>query len=183
MPASTAPSPAAVRPLGRLRRGSELDPQLLIDLTADLQTAVGLDRALAITLRTVRKVVAFTGASIQLLGSDGIRLGAAYPPPTATALAARIPEGQGIAGAVIASGKMRYLPDITQPASAVPAHRRAESTSRHTRSYLAVPIFLAGTPVGLLQLDSVEPDAFSPQVALVLATAAANLGGVLAGHQ
>lgn len=179
MPTGAATSAAKIRAQGRLRRGSELDPQLLIDLTADLQSAIDLDTALALTLRTVRKVVAFTGASIQVLGSDGIRLGAAYPPPTATALAARIPEGQGVAGAVIASGKMRYLADITVPAAAVPAHRRAESTSRHTRSYLAVPIFLMGKPAGLLQLDSVEPDAFPPHVALVLATAAANLGSLL----
>ena len=179
MPTGAATPAATMRARGRLRRGSELDPQLLVDLTADLQSAIDLDSALALTLRTVRKVVAFTGASIQLLGSDGIRLGAAYPPPTATARAARIPEGQGVAGAVIASGKMRYLADITVPAAAVPAHRRAESTSRHTRSYLAVPIFLTGKPVGLLQLDSVEPDAFPPHVALVLATAAANLGNLL----
>jgi EAL domain-containing protein (putative c-di-GMP-specific phosphodiesterase class I) len=173
---------ATVRAQGRLRRDSELDPQLLIDLNADLQCATGLDMALTLMLRTLRNLVAFTGASIQLLGGDGIRLAAAYPPPTATARAARIPPGQGVAGAVITSGKMRYLADITVPTAAVPAQQRTDSTSRHTRSYLAVPLYRAGNPVGLLQLDSVEPDAFPPHVALVLATAAASLTDVLERH-
>jgi putative methionine-R-sulfoxide reductase with GAF domain len=77
---------------------------------------------------------------------------------------------------------MRYLADITVPTAAVPAQQRTDSTSRHTRSYLAVPLYRAGNPVGLLQLDSVEPDAFPPHVALVLATAAASLTDVLERH-
>jgi len=182
MPTRVQALPATIRSTGRLRRISELDPQLLIDLTAGLQSVTDLEAALDLTLRTMRKVVAFTGASIQLLGSDGIRLGAAYPPPTAAARAARIPEGQGVAGAVIATGQMRYLADITVPAAAIPSQRRDESTSRHTRSYLAVPIFLGGAPVGLVQLDSVEPDAFPPEMALVLSTAAANLGEMAARY-
>jgi EAL domain-containing protein (putative c-di-GMP-specific phosphodiesterase class I) len=170
------------RALARLRRGPDLDAQLLIDLNAELQSASDLDSAFALTLRAVRILVSFTGASIQLLGRDGIRLAAAYPPPTAQAWAARIPAGQGVGGEVIASGKMRYLADITAPAAAVSEERRSASTSRHTRSYLAVPLYLAGEPVGLLQLDSVEPDAFPPHVAFVLATAASSLTDVLARH-
>jgi len=184
-PSSVMPTHRAtthVRAQGHLRRGSDLDPQLLIDLNAELQSATDLDSAFTLMLRTLRKLVAFTGASVQLLGPDGIRLAAAYPPPTVTARSARIPVGQGVAGEVIASGKMRYLADITLPAAAVPAQRRSESTSRHTRSYLAVPLYQGGEPVGLLQLDSVEPDAFPLHVALVLATAAGSLTEVLASH-
>ena len=184
-PASVMPAHRAritPRAQGRLRRDLDLDPQPLIDLNAMLQCTTDIDSAFALLLDTLRRDVAFTGASIQLLGHDGIRLAAAYPPPTATARAARIPPGHGVAGEVIASGRMRYIPDISAPKAAVSARRLSESTSRHTRSYLAVPLFHAGEPIGLLQLDSVESDAFSPQVAFVLATAAASLTDTLASY-
>jgi EAL domain-containing protein (putative c-di-GMP-specific phosphodiesterase class I) len=154
--------------------------QLLIDLARDLADVPDIETAFAALTEALRPMVDFTGGSVQVLGPDGIGLVAAHPKPTEQALAARIPPGQGVGGSVIATGQLRYLSDITTPAAAVPADRRDRSTTRHTRSYLAVPLFSGTGCVGLVQLDSVEADAFSPDVHVLLAACAIPLGQVLA---
>jgi EAL domain-containing protein (putative c-di-GMP-specific phosphodiesterase class I) len=159
-----------------------LPAQILVDLARDVGDAQNIATAFAIVITALRPLVDFTGGSVQVLGTDGIRLAAAHPPATEEALAARIPAGQGVAGSVIASGQLRYLPDITVPAAAVSADRRTRSTTRHTRSYLAVPIFVGTHCVGLVQLDSVEAEAFGPDIQMLLAGCAIPLGQVLARH-
>ena len=153
--------------------------QWLVDVVRDVSAAPDLVAAFAVVVTALRGRVRFTGGSVQVLGPDGIRLAAAHPPPTAQALAMRIPAGQGVGGAVCATGQVRYLPDITVPAAAVEESRRSRSTTRHTRSYLAVPLFAGSECVGLVQLDSVEPDAFDAEVHLLLAACAAPLAGLL----
>lgn len=168
------------RPVTRLRVPRPAVPaQLLVDLARDVGDAVDVAAAFGVLMSALRPLVDFTGGSVQLLGPDGIGLAAAHPQPTAEALAARIPAGQGVAGAVVATGQVRYLPDITVPAAAVSADRRSRSTTRHTRSYLAVPLLVGSRCVGLLQLDSVEADAFGPDVHLLLAGCAILIGRVV----
>lgn len=157
-----------------------LAPQLLLDLLRDLGQAPDLEAGFRMLIAALRPMVDFTGGSVQLLGHDGIRLAAAHPPATAEAMAARIPAGQGVGGSVIDTGQLRYLPDITVPEAAVAADRRAKATTRHTRSYVAVPLFDGPRPIGLIQLDSVEPEAFDQDIQLLLAGCAGPLGLLLA---
>lgn len=171
LPRLTAPSPR--------QAPTALPAQLLIDVLRDIGDAPDIAAALPVLLTALRPLADFTGGSVQLLGPDGIRLAAAHPPPTTEALAARIPAGQGVAGSVIATGQLRYLPDITTPDSAVTSDRRARSTTRHTRSYLAVPLFVRSSCIGLIQLDSVEVDAFGTDVHLLLAACAGPVSTVL----
>jgi GAF domain-containing protein len=103
--------------------------------------------------------VSFTGGSILLVDGDQVRIAAAVPAPTEDALAARIPLGQGVSGTIAVTGEPRYLPDITI-ASTVTAGRRNRSSSTGVRSWYGVPLIAEGRPMGVLQVDSTEVDAF-----------------------
>ena len=156
------------------RRRGPSGGQVLLDLSRDLQHCRLIGDAFARTLLALRQSLTFTGGSIQLLGDDGIRLAAAHPPPSEEALSARLPKGQGVGGAIIASHELRYIPDITAFSSAPSPRRR--STTRDTRSYLGVPLLVGGAAIGLLQIDSVDVDAFDAEAEVLLAGCA----GVLA---
>lgn len=151
--------------------------QHLSDLAREL-SSVAPDPAVLFRLAVgaLRRTVDFTGGSLQLAGPDGVRLAAADPPPPPEAFLARLPLGQGVAGAVLATGRPVYLPDITRSA-AVPARKRAISGG--VRSYLAMPLFSAGRPVGVLQIDSTFVDAFTTQDRLELAATAALVAAAL----
>jgi transcriptional regulator with GAF, ATPase, and Fis domain len=136
-----------------LRYRALLDAAL--DVTAQSDVQAVFDHALA----GLRRVVRFTGASILLVDDDGIRIAAAVPDPTPEALSARIPLGQGVSGAIALSGEPRYLPDITI-ASTVTARRRIKNSSTGVRSWYGVPLVADGRPIGVLQIDSTEVDAF-----------------------
>ncbi len=168
--------PGARAPASR----TDVSAQTVVDLSRDLGDAPDVAAAFGVLVAALRPLVDFTGGSVQMLGPDGVRLVAAHPPPSVEALAARLPAGRGVGGAVIATGQVRYLPDITVPEAAVAADRRARSTTRHTRSYVAVPLMQGSRCLGLVQLDSVEPDAFGEDVQLLLAACAAPLTAAVA---
>ncbi len=67
--------------------------------------------------------------------------------------------------AVACRGESIYVPDIRQDA-------RFMSVRATTRSELAVPLLVKGRVVGVLSVESAEPDAFSPDDARLLSTLA-----------
>ena len=134
--------------------------RLLIDLARDVTGATDLTTVLDRTFAALRQLIDFTGGSVQLLDeTDHLRLAACDPPPTAEALAMRVPLGQGVGGAIALTGEPRYLPDITIDA-AVTDERKKKSVSHGVRSWFGVPLITDGRVIGLLQVDSVEPDAW-----------------------
>ena len=134
--------------------------RLLLDLARDVTGCLDLETVLDRSFIALRQITHFTGGSIQLIDDSGlIGIAAAVPTPTAEAVAMRIPVGQGIAGGIAATGEPRYLPDITAD-RAVTAARRTRSTSGGVRSYFGVPLITEGRVTGVLQIDSVEVDAW-----------------------
>ena len=113
-----------------------------------------LDQALSALARTVR----FTGGAILLVEDDVVRIGAACPTPTPQALASSVPLGQGVSGTIALTGEPRYLPDITIAASVTESRRKLASGG--VRSWYGVPLISQGHPIGVLQIDSTEVDAF-----------------------
>ena len=123
---------------------------------------------LARSFASLRKVVAFTGGSIQLVDGDVIRLAATDPPAPPEALQASIPIGQGIGGNIALTGEPRYLPDITIVSSVSSAPGKQKATSSGVRSYYGVPLVAEGRIIGVLQVDSTETDAFGEQDRLLV---------------
>jgi diguanylate cyclase (GGDEF)-like protein/PAS domain S-box-containing protein len=124
-------------------------------VTGRLDLQAVLDHAFVVLSR----LVTFTGGSILLVEDEQVRIAAAVPTPTAEALAARIPLGQGVSGTIAVTGEPRYLPDITI-ASTVTARRRSAAASDGVRSWYGVPLIAEGRPIGVMQIDSTKIDAF-----------------------
>jgi diguanylate cyclase (GGDEF)-like protein/PAS domain S-box-containing protein len=142
--------------------------RLMIDLARDVTGRLDLTTVLERTFAALRQLIDFTGGSVQLLdGTDHLRLTATDPPATPEALLMRVPLGQGIGGSIALTGEPRYLPDIAADA-AVTDDRRRRSTSSGVRSYFGVPLITEGRVIGILQVDSVEPDAWDDADRLVV---------------
>jgi diguanylate cyclase (GGDEF)-like protein/PAS domain S-box-containing protein len=166
--APAAAPPAARRPLSGAATGADVRYRLMIDLARDVTGLLDLPTVLDRTFAALRQLIDFTGGSVQLLDeTDHLRLAATDPPATPEALAMRVPLGQGIGGSIALTGEPRYLADITADA-AVTDERRKRSTSTGVRSYFGVPLVTEGRVIGLLQVDSVEPDAWDDADRLVV---------------
>jgi diguanylate cyclase (GGDEF)-like protein/PAS domain S-box-containing protein len=165
--ASVSRLPAPRRPLvssghddGRYR--------LLLDLARDITGRLDLATVLDRTFAALRQLIDFTGGSVQLIDETShLRLAATDPPATAEALRMRVPLGHGVGGSIALTGEPRYLPDITADAD-VTEERRRRSTSHGVRSYFGVPLITGGRVIGLLQVDSVEADAWTEADRLVV---------------
>lgn len=132
---------------------------LLLRLTRQITSRHDLDDVLAEVFRCLRPVVAFGGGSIQLLDDEGwIRMAAIEPPAPAHVLAQRAPLGGSVGGRVILTESPVYLPDV-DPRTTSPAHRITSGI----RSYFGVPLVADGRAIGLLQIDSPQPDAWTDQ--------------------
>jgi diguanylate cyclase (GGDEF)-like protein/PAS domain S-box-containing protein len=154
---------------------------LLVEGAKTVTGRLDLESVLEHAFLALARAVDFTGGSILLVEDEQIRIAAGMPSPTPEALAARIPLGQGVSGTIAVTGEPRYLPDITI-ASTVTANRRAQNSSTGVRSWYGVPLIAEGRPIGVLQVDSTEVDAFNeadrlavlsfaPVVALAVVTA------------
>ena len=137
--------------------------RLLLDCARDVSACLDLESVLERSFASLRKVVGFTGGSIQLVDGDVIRLAAADPPAPPEAMKASIPIGKGIGGTIALTGEPRYLPDITIVASV-----EQKTTSGGVRSYYGVPLVAEGRVIGVLQVDSTSVDAFDEQDRLLI---------------
>jgi diguanylate cyclase (GGDEF)-like protein/PAS domain S-box-containing protein len=134
--------------------------RVLLDSAREITGCVDLASVLTTSFEALRRLVDFTGGSIQLVDGDVVRLAATDPPATPEAMSATMPVGTGISGGIAATGEPRYLPDITI-AAAVSSTSRTKSTSVGVRSWYGVPLVAEGRVIGVLQIDSLEVDAFS----------------------
>jgi diguanylate cyclase (GGDEF)-like protein/PAS domain S-box-containing protein len=162
------------REAGRARRplpspaGTDTRYRLMLDLARDITGRLDLATVLDRTFAALRHLVDFTGGSVQLIDdADHLRLAATDPPATPEAMAARIPLGQGVGGVIALTGEPRYLPDITADAAVTP-DRRKRSSSSGLRSWFGVPLIADGRIIGLLQIDSVNVDAWDDADRLVV---------------
>ncbi|MGH2795056.1 MAG: ATP-binding protein [Actinomycetota bacterium] len=144
--------------------------QMLLELGREVSGSLELDGVLNRSLAALRRIIRFGGGSIQMVRDDALMLVAGDPEPTPDAYRTRIPIGQGVGGRIVADGEPIYVPDIwTDPRTPPPAER---ALSDGVRSYFGVPLIAGGAPIGVLQLDSPDPDGFPAEArALVLSFA------------
>ncbi|MGB8651974.1 MAG: EAL domain-containing protein [Mycobacteriales bacterium] len=133
--------------------------RLLVEGAKEVTGRLDLEAVLEHAFLALGRAVTFTGGSILLVEDEQVRIAAGLPQPTPEAMAARIPLGQGVSGTIAVTGEPRYLPDITI-ASTVTANRRSKNSSSGVRSWYGVPLIAEGRPIGVLQVDSTEVDAF-----------------------
>jgi GAF domain-containing protein len=134
---------------------------LVLALTRQVTSRHDLDDVLSATLRCLRPLVQFGGASIQLLDEEGwIQMASADPVAPPHVMAQRVPLGTSVAGRIVLTEKPVYLPDLhldEQPSGG----RRAITIG--VRSYFGIPLLADGAAIGVLQVDSPEPNAWSEE--------------------
>lgn len=169
------------------RRGGSAEERLerllalqsvLAKVSRDLGPAVELEPVLKTVLGAMRELVEFRGGSICLVDGGGVYIAAADPAVSDEVAAARVPVGSGLAGRCVAEGETVYSPDLDVDPRVDPGLRRTGSNAE-MRSYLAVPLVCLGHVIGLLQVDSVEVDAFSDDDLQVLHGLAAQVAGAI----
>ena len=132
---------------------------LVLRLARHITARHDLDDVLGETLRCLRPLVDFGGGSIQLLDDEGwIQMAAADPVAPPHVLAQRVPLGTSVAGRIVLTEKPIYLPDL-QATEAPSGSRNAVATG--VRSYFGMPLLADGSAIGVLQVDSPEPDAWT----------------------
>lgn len=136
--------------------------RLLLELSREVTANLSLQEVLDSSLRSLRKLITFGGGAIQLIDGDALVAAATDPPATPEAMTVRIPVGQGVSGTIAATGEPCYIPDITVDPRVYP-EGRAKGVSGGVRAYLGVPLILQGEPIGVVQVDSLEIDAFDEQ--------------------
>jgi PAS domain S-box-containing protein len=85
----------------------------------------------------------------------------------------RVPAGAGLSARVLEDGKLRYTPDVTQEPKYVPG--------LSTGSEVDVPLIIDGRPLGVLVVESDQPNAFG-DADLQILTAAANHASIAIGR-
>lgn len=137
--------------------------RLLLELTREVTSTLDLQEVLDRTFAALRRLIDFGGGAIQLIEDGLLAAAATDPPATAEAMSVRIPLGQGVSGTIAATGEPIYIPDIWEDPRVHP-EGRAKGVSTGVRSYFGVPLILRGTPIGVVQIDSPNEDAFSPDM-------------------
>jgi PAS domain S-box-containing protein len=85
----------------------------------------------------------------------------------------RVHRGEGLSEQALMDGKLHYTPDVTRESKYLP--------SLSTGSELDVPLRVDGQTIGVLVVESAEPDAFGDDDFEIL-TAAANQAGIAVGR-
>jgi GAF domain-containing protein len=134
---------------------------LVLRLTREVTSRHDLHDVLTATLRCLRPLVSFGGGSIQLVDDEGwIQMAAADPVAPPHVLAQRVPLGTSVAGRIVLTEKPVYLPDVQTPDAAAGG---AKAVAVGVRSYFGIPLLADGAAIGVLQVDSPEPDAWTAQ--------------------
>ena len=131
--------------------------QLIIDIASAAAGGRDLDQILAETLGRLRSLAPLTGGSIALVENDELVVRAAVGPFAEEALGQRLKRGPSASWAVVETLEPRLVPDM----QAAGLRIRGTPAQGAIRSWLAVPIVRRGKGIGLLEIDSTVPEAFS----------------------
>ncbi len=151
---------------------------LLAKVSRDIGPALELEPVLQTILTAMRRLVDFRGGSICLIDEEGAYIAACDPAVSAEVAAARLPVGEGLVGRCIVTRTPIYSSDLdNDPRVDQPLRRLGSNAAMN--SYLAVPLLVLGDAIGVLQVDSVEKDAFTTDDLSVLEGLATQVAGAI----
>jgi signal transduction histidine kinase len=172
-------------PIGQRGRSAEERVERLLELQTllarvarEIGPALELQGVLTTVLEAMRSLVDFRGGTIQLIDERGVFVAASDPPVSDEVRESRVPVGSGISGRVISTATTVYSPDLHTDPRVDPVQARKGSNAP-SRSYLAVPLVVLGSAIGVLQIDSNEIDAFDPDDVAVLEGLAVQVAGAI----
>jgi sigma-B regulation protein RsbU (phosphoserine phosphatase) len=151
----------------------EMSAEVLATLTEigeEVNASLDLDEVLARAAALIKRHIDYEVFGVLMVDCDGNclrhRFAVGYPPGLAENL--RIPVGQGITGTAAATGHSVRIGDVTQD----PRYINAIDT---VRSELAVPLMFRGTCIGVLDIQSRQPDYFTKDQQNILTLLASRL--------
>jgi signal transduction histidine kinase len=140
-----------------MARRSSAASQLIIDIASAAAGERDLDQILHETLDRLRSIAPLTGGSIALVEGDDLVVRAAIGRFAEEALGQRLRRGPSASWSVVDTLEPRLISDMHREGLRVQGAPSQEAI----RSWLAVPIVRRGQGIGLLEIDSVLPDAFN----------------------
>ena len=154
-------------------RAPEARYELIGALARNVTARLDLGDVLATTFAELRALVRFGGGSIQLVDDEGwIRLAAADPAANEDLYDIRIPLDSTVAGRIVLTERPVYLPDIHADETITNPPPKSNLSPVGVRSYFGVPLLAEGRAVGVLQIDSPDPDAWDETERMLLACVA-----------
>jgi signal transduction histidine kinase len=147
--------------------------ELVLDIVSRASGEDDLGAILQTTLTRLARVVPLTGGSIALVDGDELVIKAALGPFADETMGQRLARGDGRSWQVVRTREPFMSGDVQAEGLRIPTPRAAASIS----SWLGVPIVRHGAGIGLLEIDSIEPKAFSEADVELLRTVAVALSG------
>jgi sigma-B regulation protein RsbU (phosphoserine phosphatase) len=142
----------------------------LTEIGEEVNASLDLDEVLARAAALIKRHIDYEFFGVLMVDCDGNclrhRFAVGYPPGLAENL--RVPIGQGITGTAAATGHSVRVGDVTQD----PRYINAIET---VRSELAVPLMFRGTCIGVLDIQSRQPDYFTKDQQSILTLLASRL--------
>ncbi len=159
----------------------ELPPEVLatlVEIGEEVNSSLDLDQVLKKAAELVRRLVPYEIFAVLVLDDATqelyFRFAIGYTRDVVETW--RIPVGKGITGTAAQTGQPVLVGDVR-------SDPRYLSAVESVRSEIAVPLILKGRVIGVLDIQSREPDAFTHEQQQVLALVASRLAGAMENAQ
>ncbi|MGB8645661.1 MAG: GAF domain-containing sensor histidine kinase [Anaerolineae bacterium] len=157
--------------------------QMLVELSREITDTASLDAILQIVLRTIQNFIPFKGGSVALIDANNHLFVAVSVPPVDRAVRElRLKAGEGITGWIAENQQPYYAPDLDQETRVQPSFRNIGANA-NMKSFLGVPLITRGRCIGVLQVDSALPHAFTEEHQRLLQAVAAQVAGAIENAQ
>jgi sigma-B regulation protein RsbU (phosphoserine phosphatase) len=144
---------------------------VLSEISHEINSSLNLDQVLASAAQQIKRLMEFEIFAV-LLPEEGtndlyVRFAIGHRPEVIEHW--RIPMGDGIIGAAATTGQAIHVGDVLKDPRYLPA-------VEEVRSELAVPLIVRGRVIGVMDIESRQPDYFTPSQQTILTLVASRIG-------
>ena len=144
---------------------------VLSEISHEINSSLNLDQVLASAAQQIKRLMEFEIFAV-LLPEEGtndlyVRFAIGHRPEVIEHW--RIPMGDGIIGAAATTGQAIRVGDVLKDPRYLPA-------VEEVRSELAVPLIVRGRVIGVMDIESRQPDYFTPSQQTILTLVASRIG-------
>lgn len=144
---------------------------VLAEISYEINASLNLDEVLTAAAAQVKRLIDYEIFSVLLMetGTNNlyVRFAIGHRPDVVEHW--RIPVGDGIIGAAAQTGQAIRVGDVLKDPRYLPA-------ADEVRSELAVPLIVGGRVIGVMDIESREPDYFTPSQQTILTLVASRIG-------
>lgn len=144
---------------------------VLAEISNEINASLNLDEVLASAAAQIRKLIDYEifAVLLPLEGTNDLYVRFAIGHRAEVVERWRIPIGDGIIGAAAATGEAVRVGDVTKDP-------RYLAAAEEVRSELAVPLIVRGRVIGVMDIESREPEYFTPAQQTILTLVASRIG-------